>query len=119
MPTIWREQKDHVSDCYFCLTKLKGFSSKTKDRINYPQVSSVTRPVLGVPVHTITPSAMQVTTVDSQESSESQPFNSEHSSSDFVSDSQKKEQTEPSRFNEKELNDLIRDLTLSKKKQKY
>lgn len=28
IPMVWREQKSHVDDCYFCLTKLLGIARK-------------------------------------------------------------------------------------------
>ena len=42
-PTSWREPQNHIDDCYFCLTDVKGYSSKWKDSIIYPNVSSVTK----------------------------------------------------------------------------
>ena len=45
IPMIWREPKNHVDDCYFCLTKVKGFSAKNRKNIAYPNLDSALRPV--------------------------------------------------------------------------
>ena len=37
---IWREQRDHSTDCYFCLTSIKGYSMKTRHNIIYSTVDS-------------------------------------------------------------------------------
>ena len=43
--TSWREPQNNIDDGYFCLTDVKGYSSKWKDSIIYPNVSSVTKSV--------------------------------------------------------------------------
>ena len=45
VPMVWREQKDHTTDCYFCLTTIKGYSLKTRHKIIYPNVDSAISPV--------------------------------------------------------------------------
>ncbi|KAH9633685.1 hypothetical protein HF086_012611 [Spodoptera exigua] len=45
VPMIWIEQRDHVSDCYFCLTDVKGINYKKKNTVIYPNLSSAIRPV--------------------------------------------------------------------------
>ncbi|UYV67912.1 hypothetical protein LAZ67_5002474 [Cordylochernes scorpioides] len=42
---IWREPKDHSSDCYFCLTKTTGITSKSRHTVEYPDLPSAMRPV--------------------------------------------------------------------------
>ena len=42
---IWRKQKDHIQDCYFCLVNVKRFSSKHRMQILYPNLDSARRPV--------------------------------------------------------------------------
>jgi hypothetical protein len=37
------EQKDHLSDCYFCLTKIYDHNSKSKHAIVYPNIPSAPR----------------------------------------------------------------------------
>ena len=45
VPMVWREPIDHVTDCYFCLTNISGFSAKSKRNIIYPDLPSAMRPV--------------------------------------------------------------------------
>ena len=37
---IWRESRNHVDDCYFCITPAYGFTNKTKHKIQYPNLDS-------------------------------------------------------------------------------
>uniref|UniRef100_A0A1B0DGY2 Uncharacterized protein n=1 Tax=Phlebotomus papatasi TaxID=29031 RepID=A0A1B0DGY2_PHLPP len=52
-PMLWSEPINHEVDCYFCGTHVFGHSRKTKSQVKYPRVSSVTLPVphkLGSPI---------------------------------------------------------------------
>ena len=42
---VWREQANHVNDCYFCTTNVTGFSSKSKGNIKYPDLPLAIRPI--------------------------------------------------------------------------
>ena len=45
---IWREQTDHATECYFCLTGIKRFSWKNKSKVVliYQYCNSALKPVL-------------------------------------------------------------------------
>ncbi|XP_075185891.1 olfactory receptor 2AP1-like [Anomaloglossus baeobatrachus] len=45
VPMVWREQKDHSSDCYFCMTKIAGYSKRNKSQIVYPDCESARKPL--------------------------------------------------------------------------
>ena len=50
IPMIWREQRNHYDECYFCMTNISGFNSKNNGSILYPNVSSVMKPIPRPPV---------------------------------------------------------------------
>ncbi|GFY79172.1 uncharacterized protein TNIN_113811 [Trichonephila inaurata madagascariensis] len=37
---VWREHRYLLTDCYFCMTSILGFSSKSKHTIRYPNIPS-------------------------------------------------------------------------------
>ncbi|CAH2096329.1 unnamed protein product [Euphydryas editha] len=45
VPMIWREQKNHSDNCYFCSCNMKGYNSKRKQSISYPNMQSAIRPI--------------------------------------------------------------------------
>jgi len=111
VPMIWREQIDHTTDCYFCLTKTTGFTSRSKNRIIYPDLPSAIRPVAHsdeLPV----PTTPGVEALEAEES-DSIGQSSTHSDADPVFEGPS---SQPHLITQPELNDLIRDLGLSKDK---
>ena len=45
VPMMWRDGKDHVTDCYFCMTNLHGINRKNKHCVQYSDIPSAIRPV--------------------------------------------------------------------------
>ena len=108
---IWREPKDHYQDCYFYLTKTKSFSFKQRDKITYPNLDSARTPV----PHddSMPPPVPPLHGLDTTDSS-----TDEHNSDGLISSNYTDSDTTEDAilFSQKHLNDLIRDLCLSKKK---
>jgi hypothetical protein len=42
---VWREARDRINDCYFCMTKVTGFSPFSMHKIEYLNILFVLRPV--------------------------------------------------------------------------
>ena len=93
---VWREQKDHTTDCYFCLTQIQGYSQKTKKNIAYPNLPSAIRPILH---SSKPPSDLPVISDESAECSTD-------SSTDFESCVSERR---PHFITQEDLNDLVRD----------
>ena len=136
VPMVWREPSNHATDCYFCLTRTKGFNSKNKHSVQYPTVPSAILPVphcddLPVPTFVGLPddeilqqsfhAPMNVSETPPVDSSDTE-VESVHGVDDLNDDDFDSSQLnansstskEPECFNQNELNDLVRDLNLSK-----
>ena len=104
IPRIWREPTNHLNDCYFCLVDVsKAKSVKGRKNIEYPCLPSSIAPVphsneLPIPIPPVSP------ITDMEISSD------EDNSEMFHEDSTKT----PHFPNQEELNDLVRDLSLTK-----
>ena len=42
-PVMWKKDKDPTTDCYFCLTNLKGCNRKNKYHVKYPDVPFISK----------------------------------------------------------------------------
>lgn len=111
VPMIWREPKNHSDDCYFCSVDITGHNSKNKKVISYPNLPSAIRPVghsvdLPVPEPPDDLNSIEVFS-DVQSESNEQDDEEFHCTTENV---------EPKVFTQIELNDLVRDLGLTKEK---
>ncbi|MGH0144883.1 UNVERIFIED_CONTAM: hypothetical protein FKN15_059427 [Acipenser sinensis] len=112
IPRIWREPTDHSSNCYFCMVHpSKRQTGKNAPAITYPDLPSSIAPVphcheLPVP----TPPEREQLSLEESSKSESEE--------DVVDPDDNfrggAEERNPYYPNQKDLNDLIRDLGLTK-----
>ena len=114
VPMVWREQANHVDDCYFCMTNVARFSSKSKGNINYPNLPSAIRPIphsadRPLPLFTSLPEL-----VDEPVSSTSEDSSLEENCYEPLADNKSQ-----ILITQAFLNDLIRDLNCQKNLQKF
>lgn len=111
VPMVWREPTNHNTDCYFCLTPpMQGITSKNKHTVSYPNIPSAIRPVphsVELPVPTPPTSFTYDSTSPEEEAGPSED-------SEYIYESSSS--TVPHLITQGELNDLVRDLDLSKSK---
>ena len=111
IPRIWREPTNHTNDCYFCMVDPSiRRTGKNAPAIVYPSIPSSIAPVphsdqLPVPI----PSRAQ----DPVSADESATDEVDITIDDYVLNSNLEEK-KPYYPNQKDLNDLIRDLGLTK-----
>jgi len=111
---VWREATDHVSDCYFCLTSITGVTAKFKHAVQYPNLPSAMRPVphsaeLTAPTP---PAHMTLNDSDSSDEHLGQANNNMDCDPRFAGACSC---NEPHLLTQRDLNDIVRDLNLSKK----
>ena len=113
IPMAWREPKNHLNDCYFCAVNTKGINRKNRNSLVYPNLESAIRPIPhcneiplpvfeGLPELELLGSKEDHVSIFSTDSSDSTD-----SDVDFPP-------SLPQLFSQGELNDLTRDLNLSK-----
>ena len=105
IPMVWREPTNHVTDCYFCAVHVTGINRKNRGSLKYPDLQSARRPVahcdeIPVPIFGELPdiSDEDASSVEGHEEEEEVVL----------------EDDAPHPFSQKELNDLVRDLSFSK-----
>ena len=101
IPMVWREPTNHLTDCYFCAVDVTGINRKNQDSLKYPDLQSARRPVahcdeIPVPIFGELPDIC------------------DEDASSVEGDEDEEEDNTPHPFSQKELNDLVRDLSLSK-----
>ena len=105
IPMVWREPTNHVTDCYFCAIDVTGINRKNRSSLKYPDLESARRPVAHcdeIPV----PVPGELTDISEEDFSSVEEYEEEEL---VVLDDDV-----PNPFLQKELNDLVRDLSLSK-----
>ena len=45
IPMVWREQSNHITHCYFCMTNIRRFSRKNKSKISCIVYKSAIKPI--------------------------------------------------------------------------
>ncbi|GFW45866.1 uncharacterized protein TNCV_4495861 [Trichonephila clavipes] len=108
VPMIWSERKNHSDDCYFCSCSVQGFNLKNRKNNSYPTIKrSAIRPVPHGPDLPIPspPDTLDNILDDLNQIS--------HISSDS-DDGYYPGTNDPELFPQSNLNDLVRDLGLSK-----
>ncbi|KAL4718873.1 hypothetical protein ACJJTC_016050 [Scirpophaga incertulas] len=114
--TVWREPTNHFNDCYFCLTNTEGYSKKKKKNIDYPTVPSAIKPVPhgeGLPVPT-PPLNWEDLVIPELNDNEDLHLETAELLENTIDPTYIPPSSEPQLIQQNELNDLARDLGLSK-----
>ncbi|KAM5164259.1 uncharacterized protein ACMZJ9_006770 [Mantella aurantiaca] len=112
IPRIWREPTDHSNNCYFCMVEpTKRRTGKNVPQIVYPDIPSSIAPVPHCPQLPVpTPP-----TRDRSSSGDNSKSDSEEDTGDLECDfTDADDEKRPYFPNQKDINDLIRDLGLTK-----
>ena len=116
VPMVWREPRNHADDCYFCLSDITGFNASSRKNIKYPNLRFAMRPVLhsdDLPVPTPAVNKDLLSSTDEEMPSREDSAES-ISLKDFESTYSGTSSNEPHWITQEDLNDLARDLYLSK-----
>ena len=114
IPMVWREPTDHVSDCCFCQTSITGVTANSKHTVQYPNLPSAMSPVhesAELPV----PNPRTNMTLSDGESSDEDVGQANNNMDCDPTITGACSSSEPHLLTQGGLNDIVRDLNLSKK----
>src|SRR6218665_740105 len=113
IPRIWRQPTDHSSNCYFCMVDpTERRTGKNAPQIVYPDIPSYITPVPPCPELPVpTPSKRDQPSSGHSSKSESEEDTCNGDPDYVITDAMRRRPYLP---NQKEVNDLIRDLGLTK-----
>jgi len=116
---VWREPQNHDNDCYFCSIDATGLNNKKRKSKSYPCLKSAIRPVLHsseVPIPLFSGFSLK----DGDKSDDGDNDDDIIQDADTYEDAclndtdYEGSSAEPMLFDQNELSDLIRNLSLSK-----
>ena len=116
VPMVWRQPWNYADDCYFCLTNITGFNASSRKKIKYPNLWSAMRPVpysddLPVPTPTVNKDLLS----SADEEIPSKEDSAESISLEDIEFTYSGTSANESHWiTQEDLNDLARDLYLSK-----
>ena len=111
---VWRQPTEHVSDCHFYLTSITGVTAKSKHTVQYPNLPSAMSPVPHSAELPVPRPPTNMTLSDSGPSDENvgQANNNMDCDPTFAGACSS---NEPHLLTQGDVNDVVRDLNLSKK----
>lgn len=113
VPMVWREPRNHIDDCYFCMVDVNGINRINHHMWKYPDILSAIRPVPHsdeVPI----PTFHQLPELCDDKSNTSDATHEVYKGEDCDYEENDVMCSGPQCFSQNELSDLIRDLNLSK-----
>ena len=116
VPMVWRELRNHADYCYFCLTNITAFTASSREKIKYPKLRSAMTPVPhsdDLPVPT-PPVNMDILSSSDEEMLSREDSAESISLEDIESTYSGTSGNEQHWITQEDLNDLARDLYLSK-----
>jgi len=113
IPIVRREPTDHVTDCYFCLTSITGVTTKSKHTVQYPNLPPAMRPVPHSAELPVPKPPTNITLSDGELSDEdvgqaNNIMDCDPTFAEVISSN------EPHLLTQGDLNDIVRDLNVSK-----